>query len=301
MIKALRSLDRVLKGQATDLRSLRGGKIEVSIRGLSGLLVLLGAVYGVCMGTFALTTRWGAGEARLGFLQMGYSAAKVPMLFLFTLAVTLPSLYVFNALVGCRLLFSVVVRLLVAALGVTLAVLASFGTIIAFFSFCTTSYPFMVLLNVATFALAGVLGMNFLLQTLQRIAVAQATTPGEEEGSAEVEQTLPAQVAPIPPPVPPEAAAPASIHPVAVPRVPGALDRVTNTGIGPQVRMVFVIWVIVFGLVGSQMGWILRPFIGAPDAPVTLFRSREGSFFQAVIDKAEDLAEGRNPRPHNWR
>ena len=63
----------------------------------------------------------------------------------------------------------------------------------------------------------------------------------------------------------------------------------------------FNIWIIVFGLVGSQMGWIMRPFIGAPDAPVTMFRSREGSFFQAVIDKVSDLAEGRNPRPRGWR
>ncbi|HEY8751005.1 MAG TPA: hypothetical protein VIM11_23675 [Tepidisphaeraceae bacterium] len=301
MIKALGSLDRVLKGQATDVRTLRAGTIDVSVRGLAGLLVLLGAIYGICMGTFAVAMRWGAGEARLGFLQMGYSAVKVPMLFVFTLAVTLPSLYVFNALVGCRLLFSVVVRLLVAALGVTLAVLASFGTIIAFFSLCTTSYPFMVLLNVATFALAGLLGMNFLLQTLHRFAVAQ--TPMPEVASSAAENAAPPPQVGESQPLAPGLATPPPIRQATPPGVPGALDRITTTGIGPQVRMVFAIWVIVFGLVGSQMGWILRPFIGAPDAPVSFFRSREGSFFQAVFDKVEDLANGNNPhtRSTNWR
>ena len=63
--------------------------------------------------------------------------------------------------------------------------------------------------------------------------------------------------------------------PLAPGNFPGALDRVGPPAIGSQVRAVFIIWIIVFGLVGSQMGWIMRPFIGAPDAPVTLFRSRD--------------------------
>ena len=292
MFQSIHSLDRILKGQATDPASLREGRLNVPLGGLSFLLIFLGAIYGVCMGIFALATRWGVGEAHLGLVQMGYSAIKVPLLFVATLAVTFPSLYVFNALVGCRLLFSMVVRLLVASLGVTLAVLASFGTIIAFFSLCTTSYPFMVLLNVVTFALAGLLGMNFLLQTLQRIAIAQTVElpptapPPPQDPSPGIE-----------PPVPPALTPP----PLAPGNFPGALDRVGPPGIGSQVRAVFVIWIIVFGLVGSQMGWIMRPFIGAPDAPVTFFRSREGSFFQAVGDKISELAQGRNPHPRGWR
>jgi 2-keto-3-deoxy-galactonokinase len=51
------------------------------------------------------------------------------------------------------------------------------------------------------------------------------------------------------------------------------------------VKAIFRIWVIVFGLVGAQMGWVLRPFIGAPDQPFTLFREREGNFFQAVWEQ----------------
>ena len=279
MIASLKSLDRVLKGQATDLDSLRRGNIDISARGLSLLLVVLGAIYGVCMGVFAVITRWGMGQASVGFLQMSYSAAKVPMLFLLTLAITLPSLYVFNALVGCRLLFSAVVRLLVAALGVTLAVLASFGTIIAFFSLCTTSYPFMVLLNVLTFALSGVLGMSFLLKTLHRLSIAQEMLPDS----------------------PPAEAPPTDVAAVqSPPRVSGALDRLQGKTISSQVRFVFIIWVIVFSLVGAQMGWVLRPFIGAPDSPVTFFRPRQGNFFEGVLDKAGDLVTSRTSTTRPW-
>ena len=40
---------------------------------------------------------------------------------------------------------------------------------------------------------------------------------------------------------------------------------------------------IVFGLVGAQMGWVLRPFVGNPNLPFTWFRGRESNFFQAVL------------------
>jgi hypothetical protein len=278
MIGWVRSLDRVLKGDATKPAALRAGTIDVQAGGLTALLVVLGAVYGACMGAFALVSRWGTPTVTGGWAQMGYSAAKVPMLFFLTLLITFPSLYVFNALVGCRLALAAVVRLLVAALGVTLAVLASFGTIVVFFSLCTTSYPFMVLLNVVMFAVAGVLGMNFLLQTLHRLAIARGGTFETRPHPAESESTAPPPQAPdVYPPLPPAV-------------TPGVLERVPGQTVGRGVRMVFAIWVIVFGLIGAQMGWVLRPFIGAPNAPVTFFRPREGNFFEAVANRIADLA-----------
>ncbi len=46
------------------------------------------------------------------------------------------------------------------------------GPIVAFFSLSTTSHPFMVLLNVVVFAVSGILGLAFLVQTLHRLSVA---------------------------------------------------------------------------------------------------------------------------------
>ena len=56
-----------------------------------------------------------------------------------------------------------------ASLAVNLAVLASLGPIVMFFSLSTKSYAFIQLLNVVMFSVAGVLGLIFLLQTLHRL------------------------------------------------------------------------------------------------------------------------------------
>ena len=95
---------------------------------------------------------------------------KLPLLFGLTLAVTFPSLYVFNALVGSRLLIFQMLRLLIAAMSVMLTVLASFGPIVAFFAVSTQSYSFMLLLNIAVFGVAGILGLAFLLRTIEMTA-----------------------------------------------------------------------------------------------------------------------------------
>jgi hypothetical protein len=46
---------------------------------------------------------------------------------------------------------------------------------------------------------------------------------------------------------------------------------------------VFGCWLVLFGLVGAQMGWVLRPFIGAPSLPFEWLRARESNFFEAVL------------------
>jgi hypothetical protein len=59
--------------------------------------------------------------------------------------------------------------------------------------------------------------------------------------------------------------------------------------LGRHVKPVFYCWVALFALVGGQMSWILRPFLGSPDRPVELFRERESNFFQAVWKMMMDL------------
>ncbi len=57
MWQALRTLDRVLRGEATAPARLRQGQVDVPLGGMTFLLVLLGAFYGFCMGWFALFNR----------------------------------------------------------------------------------------------------------------------------------------------------------------------------------------------------------------------------------------------------
>lgn len=273
MLQTFRQLDRLLRGEATTIDALREG-VRVSASSLIGIIFLLGATYGACMGMFAVT-----GSGSNSWMQIVASMVKLPMLFLYTLAITFPSLYVFNALVGSRLTFTSLIRLLVGAMAVMMAVLASLGPIIAFFALSTTSYAFMVVLNVLVCAAAGILGLSFLLQTLHRIGLAEAMPPSLPEpaysqdtpsdtGSPDYLGVLPARVG-----------------------APGALDAIARQH--PQsrnVRSVFRIWIVVFGLVGAQMSWVMRPFIGAPNKEFTFFRERQGNFFEGVITKIKDLA-----------
>ncbi len=243
----LREVDRLLRGQATESANLRQGGLPVTSDRLQLAVVVLGFVYGLCMGTYALL-KGGDGA----FLQLLSGMIKVPALFLLTLLVTFPSLYVFNALVGCRLSVLALWRLLTSSVALNMAVLASFGPIVAFFSLSTTSYSFMLLLNVAVFAIAGAFGLRFLIQTLQRLTL----IPPEPELAPPVIQGEPVDLSPIAKPV--------------------------GQKLSPQVRFVFRCWILVFALVGAQMSWILRPFLGVPNQAFSFFRARESNFFEAV-------------------
>ncbi len=89
MLTWIRALDRLLKGEVTRLSVLRAGAIDVPLGGLSAMILILGIVYGMCMGAFALVARWHTPELYMGYQQLAASAAKVPMLFFLTLLVTM--------------------------------------------------------------------------------------------------------------------------------------------------------------------------------------------------------------------
>ncbi|NJK49803.1 actin-binding WH2 domain-containing protein [Candidatus Gracilibacteria bacterium] len=38
-------------------------------------------------------------------------------------------------------------------------------------------------------------------------------------------------------------------------------------------------WLVLYGFVGSQLGWTLRPFFGSPDEPFAIFRKIESNFY----------------------
>ncbi len=42
-------------------------------------------------------------------------------------------------------------------------------------------------------------------------------------------------------------------------------------------------WLGLYAFVGSQLGWTLRPFFGAPGLPFELFREKEGNFYLRVF------------------
>lgn len=231
-----RELDRVLRGEGA-AENVAETLDRTRVLRLMRVNLVLAVLYGACMGTYGLFSK-----EEPAYLQFLATMIKVPALFFLTLLVTFPSLYVFNTLLGSRLRFSDLADLVVSGMSVLLAVLAAFGPIVAFFSLTTTSYPFILLLNVVVFATSGGLGMVFLYRGLGARMAAQSAQPlptGTEKGNR-----------------------------------------------------VFVVWMVLFGLVGAQMGWVLRPFVGSPDLPFTWFRAREASFFEGVSRALQSLFGG---------
>jgi hypothetical protein len=48
-------------------------------------------------------------------------------------------------------------------------------------------------------------------------------------------------------------------------------------------------WLILYGLVGTQLSWTLRPFFGAPGQPFQLFREQESNFYLNIIQSISSL------------
>jgi hypothetical protein len=49
-------------------------------------------------------------------------------------------------------------------------------------------------------------------------------------------------------------------------------------------RMALVyVWILLFGFVGTQLAWTLRPFFGDPDSQFALFREISGTFYTDIL------------------
>jgi hypothetical protein len=61
----------------------------------------------------------------------------------------------------------------------------------------------------------------------------------------------------------------------------------------PPIRnRLLLFWLVLYGLVGSQLGWTLRPFFGSPSEPFQLFRNIEGNFYAQVLRSLLSLLTG---------
>jgi hypothetical protein len=200
----------------------------------------------------------GAGASN-PLLQATTSAIKLPILYLLTLAICLPTLYLFNLLCGGRLSARQALALALAAITVSSALTLAFAPISIFFLITAKSYQFYKLLNVAILTLTGVVGLRFLVSG---VASMNALDPAEHPqaeiaGLAELRDMS-------------DAERQQALQPAARPR---------------SVNLTLLyIWLMLYGFVGTQLGWTLRPFFGDPDKPFLLFRAVEGNFFGGVIE-----------------
>jgi hypothetical protein len=192
--------DDVLRGRPWTTRP------REALAPLAGIVLAFGLAYGAVMGGFG-----GIGGDRAW--QVGYSAVKVPLLLLATLALSLPSFFVLNTLLGVRADFAEALRALVAAQAGLTTILVALAPLTLLWYASSADYPSAILFNAAMFGLAS-LGAQAMLRRAYRPLVAR----------------------------------------------------------DPRHRLLLRAWLVLYAFVGIQMGWMLRPFVGAPDRSVQFFR-----------------------------
>jgi hypothetical protein len=224
-------LDDILRRREAFFSEIfEGTNLHIRIRQFLFAIVTLSAIYGLTMGATALSVGWDRGGQ-----QMLSSGIKVPLLYLLTLLVCYPVLFIILVLMGSKLSFVQTLALILLALTFNAVLLASFAPIVAFFSITGSSYAFIKLLHVLVMTFSGFWGMAALYQGLREMCEKSNLYPKR------------------------------------------AVD-------------ILRVWILVFGFVGTQMAWSLRPFIGDPGSPFEIFRKgRDGNFYTAVANSAMDL------------
>ena len=53
--------------------------------------------------------------------------------------------------------------------------------------------------------------------------------------------------------------------------------------------LLLYIWILLFGFVGTQLAWTLRPFFGDPGQPFELFRDINGTFYSDILSTLGSL------------
>jgi hypothetical protein len=82
---------------------------------------------------------------------------------------------------------------------------------------------------------------------------------------------------------------PVQPNPLLVPRpapAPAAKTERSNS------TTLLYIWILLFGFVGTQLGWTLRPFFGDPNRPFALFRHISGTFYSDIFSTIGRLLHG---------
>jgi hypothetical protein len=229
-----------------------------------------------------------------GWLQALVSTVKLPMLFLVTLAICLPTLYLFNLVFGARLSVLQACALIMVAITVTAVLTFAFAPISLFFLITARSYAFFKLLNVAILTLTALVGLRFLtsgMRALNRHTVlfSKLSHQGVQEPVLQRELV--------------SATVGGAGDRAAQPRTNGATptaadDQGASERVAPQPAageqrpasmILLYIWILLFGFVGTQLAWTLRPFFGSPGVPFELFRDIEGTFYGNILQTLGSL------------
>ena len=210
-------LMQLLRDRSLFLREIEECKqIDKKIISLLVCSSLFFAIYGIIIGSMQ------------GWLQMLSSGFKLPALYLLTLLICLPTLYLFDVIFGSKRIFTQYLALLLASMSMISVMLFGFAPVTLFFRLSMNDHNFFRLLNVGVFALTGIIGIKF-------------------------------------------------FHKAMISLINPESESLQNR------HKLIKAWLILYGFVGSQLGWTLRPFFGTPGQPFALFREIESNFYIEVL------------------
>jgi hypothetical protein len=109
------------------------------------------------------------------------ATVKLPILFLATLFICVPSLYFFSLLFGSNQSLRQSLAVILTAITVTSVLLLSCAPITLFFLLTTSHYQFFKLLNVAIFAISGLMGVVFLYQGIKVVSGSETEGAGSRK------------------------------------------------------------------------------------------------------------------------
>jgi hypothetical protein len=135
-----------------DLRESAAG---LRARQVIPLIVLCGGVYGGVMGSFA-------GHGSIRWMQILFSAVKVPMLLGVSFVLAVPSFFILSSLLGLRDDFLSAIRALASAQAGLAITLASLSPFVALWYASCADYGWAILFNGIMFAAAGAVGQVLL-------------------------------------------------------------------------------------------------------------------------------------------
>jgi hypothetical protein len=155
------------------------------------------------------------------------------------------------------------------------------------------SYAFFKLLNVAILTLTALIGLRFLTSgmralnehvvhesTLSNEVVVPAALPERELVSATVGGAADSVTQP-------RKNGDARTAPQKHNPNPNGADNARApqpaAGERPASMLLLYIWILLFGFVGTQLAWTLRPFFGSPGKPFELFRDIDGTFYGDIL------------------
>jgi hypothetical protein len=215
-------------------------------------IFLFGFIYGASMGLFS------------GGIQIFYSALKIPLLLFLTLYICIPTFYVLDSLSGGALSFRQMLTIVLAGFTIMATILIAFLPVTVFFLLTTVDYTFIVILNVAVFALGGIGAIIYFLQgyfMIYRLEAAPGPQITDSGKCPQCEREIQEGQA---------------FCPFCLSRIIADSDKGFQASALPILIGVFV---LIF--VGTQLAWILRPYFHFYPF---FIRPLGGNFYLAMLE-----------------